>query len=127
MCVSALPSPPAAIVGLLRQAGCVGRPADDVVLDLVEQVPPGRATTYGDLARMASDVGPVRVTARMAGQVLARGTREVPWWRVVAFDGRLPPGLEDEAAALLAAEGCPMRSGRVDLRQARWPDGGSSR
>lgn len=93
---------------------------DDAVLDLVEQVPPGRATTYGDLARMASDRGPSRVTPRMAGQVMARAARDVPWWRVVGHDGRLPPGLERDAAAHLLAEGCPMRDGRVDLRNARW-------
>lgn len=101
----------------------MGRSIDDVVLDLVEQVPAGRVTTYGDLARIASDLGPSRVTARMVGQVMARGARDVPWWRVVAHDGRLPPGLEDEASRRLVAEGCPMRGDRVDLRRARWPAG----
>lgn len=95
----------------------------DVVLDLVEQVPPGQATTYGDLSRMASDIAARPVTARMVGQVMARGQRDVPWWRVVGHDGRLPPGLAGEAAERLAAEGCPMRSGRVDLRQGRWSGG----
>jgi len=94
--------------------------ADDIVLDLVEQVPPGRATTYGDLARMSSDLAHRPVTARMVGQVMARSARDVPWWRVVGHDGRLPPGLADEAARRLSIEGCPMRSGRVDLRRARW-------
>jgi methylated-DNA-protein-cysteine methyltransferase related protein len=98
----------------------MSRTVDDVVLDLVEQIPPGRSTTYGDLARMASDLMPRPVTARMVGQVMARGQRDVPWWRVVGHDGRLPPGLAEEAEHRLGIEGCPMRSGRVDLRRARW-------
>lgn len=98
----------------------MGHDADDVVLDLVEHVPSGRATTYGDLAQMASDLTPRPVTARMVGQVMARAERAVPWWRVVGHDGRLPPGLAAEAAERLRAEGCPMRCGTVDLRRARW-------
>lgn len=94
--------------------------AADLVLDLVEEVPVGQATTYGDLARLASDRGPHRVTPRAVGRLMAQGLREVPWWRVVGHDGRLPPGLEQAAAQRLRAEGCPMHGDRVDLRRARW-------
>ena len=91
-----------------------------VVLDLVASVPPGRATTYGDLARLASDLCPRPVTARTVGRILATRGAQVPWWRVVGHDGRLPPGLGEQAASRLAAEGCPLRAGRVDLARARW-------
>jgi alkylated DNA nucleotide flippase Atl1 len=91
-----------------------------VVLDLVEQIPAGRATTYGDLARMASDIGTAPVTARMVGRIMATAQRDVPWWRVVGHDGRLPPGLTDEALVRLREDGCPLRGDRVDLRWARW-------
>ncbi len=94
--------------------------AADLVAALVAAVPPGRATTYGDLARLASDVGARPVTARMVGRLLSASTADIPWWRVVAHDGRLPPGLEGPALQRLLAEGCPMRSGKVDLRLARW-------
>lgn len=94
--------------------------AADLVAALTTRVPPGRATTYGDLARLASDLGSRPVTARLVGRLLSASADDVPWWRVVAHDGRLPPGLERSAAQRLVAEGCPMRSGRVDLRQARW-------
>jgi alkylated DNA nucleotide flippase Atl1 len=90
------------------------------VLDLVEHVPAGRATTYGDLATIAAEIGGVRVTARAVGRIMATADRDVPWWRVVAHDGRLPPGLEDEARRRLHADGCPMRGDRVDLSRARW-------
>ncbi len=99
-----------------------GDRAVDLVLDLVCHVPPGRVTTYGSLARLASDVGPTRVTARMVGRMLSGAERDVPWWRVVAQDGRLPPGLESSARQRLVDEGCPMRGPRADVRAARWPD-----
>ena len=90
------------------------------VLDLVANVPAGQATTYGDLARLASDLLPTPVTARMVGRILAGCDADVPWWRVVGHDGRLPPGLQERALAQLTSEGCPLRRGRVDLRRARW-------
>ena len=96
------------------------RSTEAVVLDLVASVPPGRATTYGDLARLASDLLPRPVTARTVGRVLATRGGEVPWWRVVGHDGRLPPGLGEQAEGRLAAEGCPLRAGRVDITRARW-------
>lgn len=95
-------------------------PVREVVLDLVAAVPAGRATTYGDLARLASDLLPRPVTARTVGRVLARGAGGEPWWRVVGHDGRLPPGLQQRAREHLAAEGCPLRGDRVDLVRARW-------
>jgi alkylated DNA nucleotide flippase Atl1 len=93
--------------------------ATEVVLDLVTAVPPGRVTTYGDLARTASDVLPRPLGARAVGRILATAVRDEPWWRVVGHDGRLPPGLEAQAQAQLLAEGCPLRGTRVDMR-ARW-------
>ena len=105
-----------------RMDGDLGDRAVEVVLDLVCDVPPGRVTTYGSLARLASDLGPTRVTARTVGRMLSGTDREVPWWRVVAHDGRLPPGLEASARQRLVDEGCPMRGPRADVRAARWPD-----
>jgi alkylated DNA nucleotide flippase Atl1 len=92
----------------------------EVVLDLVAAVPAGSATTYGDLAVLASDRLPRAVTARAVGRVLSAGAGGAPWWRVVGHDGRLPPGLEQQARELLAREGCPLRGERVDLSRARW-------
>ena len=88
------------------------------VLDLVEQVPPGRATTYGTLAA-AVGCGP-----RLIGNVLARHGGPVPWWRVVRSDGSLPPSHTGEALACYRAEGTRMRpSGKVDLPEAFWDPG----
>jgi alkylated DNA nucleotide flippase Atl1 len=94
--------------------------AREVVLDLVCAIPPGRVSTYGDLARLASDILPTPVTARMVGRHLRRAGPDVPWWRVVGHDGRLPPGLDVTAQRALLTEGVPLRGSRVDVRAARW-------
>jgi alkylated DNA nucleotide flippase Atl1 len=86
----------------------------EAVLRLVEQVPPGRVTTYGDLAEALGRGGP-----RQVGQVMATWGAVVGWWRVVRADGSPARGHEQEALSRLAAEGTPLRGSRVVLREAR--------
>ena len=91
----------------------------EAVLSLVEQVPRGRATTYGAIADALFDEfggGP-----RQVGSVMARHGAPVPWWRVVAADGKLPTHHQDAARQAYLEEGTPLRrSGPVDLRTAMW-------
>ena len=52
----------------------------ELVLSVVEQIPPGRVATYGDIAEMVGRGGPRQVGHVMAllrrrGSVVARGTR----------------------------------------------------
>ena len=91
------------------------------ILRLVEAVPPGSVTTYGDLAEMAGRGGP-----RQVGAVLARHGGGVPWWRVIRADGRPADGLAEEALRRLAEEGVPVLDGRVRLSSARWRPGPES-
>jgi alkylated DNA nucleotide flippase Atl1 len=104
------------------------------VLDIVEQIPPGRVMTYGDIAAVLGSRG-----ARVVGQVMARYGSDVPWWRVVRASGQ-PPACHEgsaleyyrgEATPLLASGGRPLsdddsaRTGtgfryRIDLTAARW-------
>lgn len=85
------------------------------VLGLVEQIPPGRATTYGSIAAAVGS-GP-----RQVGSVMARYGGPVPWWRVVRSDGTLPPSHGERACEHYRAEGTPLRdSGAIDLRAAYW-------
>ncbi|MGN6250637.1 MAG: MGMT family protein [Marmoricola sp.] len=86
------------------------------VLSLVEQVPPGRVTTYGVLAEAVGGGGPRRV-----GRVMSQNGGPVPWWRVVRADGSLPPCHDERAEEAYAAEGTPRRpSGAIDVRAALW-------
>jgi methylated-DNA-protein-cysteine methyltransferase related protein len=88
------------------------------VLRLVESVPPGHVTTYGDVAAMVGRGGP-----RQVGTVMARHGAGVPWWRVVRADGRPAEGLAERALRHLVDEGVPLVDGRVRMALARWhPD-----
>jgi alkylated DNA nucleotide flippase Atl1 len=89
---------------------------DEAVFDVVEQIPPGRVSTYGALGRLIG-IGPRRVA-----RALSSGGGAVPWWRVLRADGTVAEPVRVEQLARLAAEGVPMRNGRVDLRAVGWPD-----
>lgn len=99
------------------------------VLDVTEQIPPGRVLTYGDIAEWLGEGGP-----RQVGRVMALYGAAVPWWRVVRADGALLPGHEQRAMRRYRAEGTPLREAgpaagghisRIDMRRARWDGGGN--
>ena len=97
----------------------------EAVLSLVEQIPEGRATTYGVIADAVGAGGP-----RQVGRVMAMYGSPVPWWRVVRADGSLPESHQREAVARYRQEQTPLRGSitdaaslRVDLKLALWvPD-----
>jgi alkylated DNA nucleotide flippase Atl1 len=86
-----------------------------LVLDAVDQIPPGRVMTYSDVAEFVS-----AGSGRAVGTVMARYGGEVPWHRVIRADGSCAPGVHDRQVALLRSEDVPMSGDRVDLRRARW-------
>ncbi len=97
----------------------------EAVLQIVEQIPAGRATTYGAIADHVGHGGP-----RQVGRVLALEGGGVPWWRVVRADGSLPASHQGEAIAHYRSEGTPVRGSvsdaaslRVDLARALWLPG----
>lgn len=88
------------------------------ILSLVEEIPAGKAATYGQIARL---IGREK-NARLVGKVLSRaefyGT--YPCHRVVNHAGRLVPGWPEQRA-LLEAEGAVMKDEtHVDLKQCGW-------
>ncbi len=93
------------------------------VYDLLGRVPRGRVTTYGAIARA------LHASPRAVGQALKRNpfAPRVPCHRVVAADLSLGgfAGARTGApiarkAALLRAEGVPVRGGRVTDPARRW-------
>lgn len=90
---------------------------------MVEQVPRGRATTYGALADALVDEhggGP-----RQVASVMARHGSLVTWWRVVRADGTLPDRLRAEAHQAYLEEATPLTStGAVRLKAAFWQPNG---
>jgi methylated-DNA-protein-cysteine methyltransferase related protein len=78
------------------------------LLRVVQSVPAGFVTTYGDLCPAAP---------RFAGAVMAAcDDPDVPWWRVVRADGSLAKGARQRR--LLEGEGTPFRGERVDMELA---------
>ncbi|WP_062984415.1 MGMT family protein [Nocardia anaemiae] len=83
---------------------------------LVATVPPGRVVTYGDIAAAAG-----LSTPRTVGWIMRTDSADLPWHRVIGAGGKPAAHLADRQLRLLAAEGVPIREGRVDLRAARFP------
>jgi methylated-DNA-protein-cysteine methyltransferase-like protein len=94
-------------------------PFEKKVLTIVSRIPPGRVTTYGDVARLA---GKPRA-ARAVGNILRTAVRPgLPYHRVVAAGGRLggysSPSLK---RSLLLSEGLTVAPGRVvGFARIRW-------
>ena len=83
-----------------------------IVWDIVRQVPPGRVTTYGQIAAMIPPPGTFNQKdyeafgARWVGGAMAACPPDVPWQRVINAQGKISPRpgaekqrqlLEDEA------------------------------
>ena len=88
------------------------------ILSAVEEIPPGRVATYGQIARL---IGREK-NARLVGRVLSRAERygSYPCHRVVNHAGRLVLHWSEQRM-LLEAEGVMQRDdGHVDMRRFRW-------
>jgi len=83
----------------------------EAVISVVESIPSGEISTYGEVATEAGYPG----AARAVGNLL-RTTPGLPWWRVITASGRLVPGIEKEHAQRLRAEGISVVKGRVRMK-----------
>lgn len=90
----------------------------DRVFDVVRRIPRGKVASYGLVAELA---GSPRA-ARQVGMVMRLG-HGLPWWRVLAKDGRIviqDPEYRFAQHAKLEAEGIAVRDGRVDYDAFAW-------
>jgi O-6-methylguanine DNA methyltransferase len=91
------------------------------VLAVLRRVPPGRVTTYGDVARLVGRPG----AARAVGTIMRIAKQPgLPYHRVVAAGGRVGGygGAPHLKASLLAAEGLVIRGRRIlHFERHRWP------
>ena len=90
---------------------------------LVQQVPPGKVTSYGAIARMLGQPHAAR-TVGWALHSLPEGL-DVPWHRVINASGRISIGGWEDSRnlqrALLEAEGIEFDAqGRVDWDRFGW-------
>ena len=88
------------------------------VLNIVEQIPVGRVTTYGHIAALAGWPS----HARMVGRTLRYSPEAemLPCHRVVNIAGRPAPGWARQRT-LLAEEGISFKpNGNVDMQKHLW-------
>ena len=97
-------------------------PVYERIYALVRQIPPGKVTTYGQIA---STVG--GCTARMVGYAMAalQPDTDVPWHRVINRQGKISPrsgGIGSvRQKRLLKEEGVMFdQDGRVDFAEVSW-------
>lgn len=92
----------------------------DPVYRLVKQIPRGRVTTYGELAKALR----LRGGARAAGYAMAAtpNGRGIPWHRVIGASGKvtMPEPHASLQRRLLASEGVPIEGSRIDMKLYAW-------
>ena len=86
----------------------------ETVRALVASIPPGRVSTYGDIADEARLPSP-----RIVGWIMRTDSSDLPWHRVIRASGRPAPHLTTKQLALLRAEGVLSEDGRIALREVR--------
>jgi len=104
---------------------------NQLVWEIVRQVPPGRVVTYGQVAALIpappgmGDRDYAAWGARWVGGAMAACPGNVPWQRVINAKGEisLRPGAGGaDQRALLESEGVVFDDrGRVDLKKYAWP------
>jgi methylated-DNA-protein-cysteine methyltransferase-like protein len=86
----------------------MAKPFEDAVVEVIDSIPNGETSTYGEVAAEAGYPG----AARAVGNIM-RTVPGLPWWRVIAANGRLVPGFEIEHTQRLRSEGINVTNGRV--------------
>lgn len=94
------------------------------VWELVKNIPVGKVTTYGEVARM---LGNPRLARQVGWALHANTSSSVPCHRVVNRDGRLAPNFAFDGAKeqkrRLMVEGVEfVDEMHVDLKKHLWPD-----
>ncbi|MBX9642372.1 MAG: MGMT family protein [Mycobacteriaceae bacterium] len=85
------------------------------VRSLVAAIPPGRVSTYGDIACAAHLSSP-----RIVGWIMRTDSAELPWHRVITASGRPAAHLTTRQLELLRAEGVLSVDGRIALSEFRY-------
>ncbi len=87
---------------------------------VVQQIPRGRVSTYGQIAALAGLPGQARMVGYALHALLQR--TDIPWWRVINRHGRISNiYAADEQRARLRAEGVEVDDQYlIDLNRFGW-------
>ncbi|PQV65123.1 methylated-DNA-protein-cysteine methyltransferase related protein [Abditibacterium utsteinense] len=58
------------------------------IWQLAREIPSGRVISYGALGKRSEPP----ISGYICGRIMALAMKDVPWWRVVGKDGKLPIG-----------------------------------
>lgn len=88
---------------------------------LVRSIPSGRVCGYGELGRCLRNP----VSGLLIGRWMATCPEDIPWWRVVGADGKLPvwkrdANLETIQHDRLIEEGVDFEEGKVIMDRFAW-------
>ncbi|RAV07006.1 DNA methyltransferase [Mycolicibacterium sp. GF69] len=86
----------------------------EIVRALVAAIPPGRVSTYGDIAEAAG-----LSSARIVGWIMRTDSSDLPWHRVITASGKPAAHLATRQLERLRAEGVLADHGRVRLDELR--------
>jgi len=94
-----------------------------MVYDIVAKIPPGRVTSYGQIAALLDEPRAAR-TVGWAMHSIPDGI-ELPWHRVINAQGKITFNKHGQGAslqrALLESEGIVFNlKGRVDMSKYQW-------
>lgn len=100
----------------------------EMVWDLVRQVPQGKVTTYGQIAKMLPPPQGVEIESysafgpRWVGGAMANCPDDVPWQRVINSKGEISqrPGAQRQKELLLEEGVVFNEKGRIDLKKYSW-------
>lgn len=94
----------------------------DRIYDIIQQIPPGKVASYGQIAELVGN----RRLARVVGYALHAipDGSDIPWHRVVKKDGEVFGGAESASGKyqteLLKSEGVGFVDGHVDMKKYQW-------
>ncbi|USD66136.1 MGMT family protein [Vibrio sp. SCSIO 43136] len=91
------------------------------IFAVIHQIPQGKVSTYGEIAKMAGYPGYARHVGKALGRLPAGS--QLPWFRVVNAKGEI--SLKDEdlirQRQYLIEDGVEVSmAGKIKLRQYRW-------
>ncbi|KUI15450.1 DNA methyltransferase [Mycobacterium sp. GA-1285] len=86
----------------------------EAVRALVASIPPGRVSTYGDIAVAAG-----LSSARIVGWIMRTDSSDLPWHRVVTASGKPAAHLVTRQLERLRAECVLAHDGRIRLAEVR--------